>query len=69
MKMLLASYVMQQAGKSHASPVSSSFVNEHRWAFVRGDVDKIQRLINSKADVNKGDYDLRTAIHLVMTSP
>ena len=31
-----------------------------------GDVDQIQRLINSKVDLNQGDYDSRTAIHLVL---
>ncbi len=36
-----------------------------QYAITRGDVDQIQRLINSKVDVNQGDYDSRTAIHLV----
>lgn len=31
-----------------------------------GDIDQIQRLINSKVDLNQGDYDSRTAIHLVI---
>ena len=35
--------------------------------FTRGDIDQIQRLINSKVDVNQGDYDSRTAIHVVTT--
>ncbi len=46
-------------------PVSSILDNKYQLVFVRGDVDQIQRLINSKADLNKGDYDLRTAMHLV----
>ena len=33
--------------------------------FGSGDAEQIQRLINSKVDLNLGDYDSRTAIHLV----
>lgn len=37
------------------------------WAACQGDLDEIKRLIAHGVDVNKGDYDKRTAMHLAST--
>ena len=34
------------------------------WAAAQGDLHEIQRLVASGADLDEGDYDGRTAIHL-----
>ena len=37
------------------------------WAACQGDIDAIKRLIAHGIDVNQGDYDKRTAMHLAST--
>jgi glutaminase len=37
------------------------------WAACQGDIDEIKRLIAHGIDVNEGDYDKRTAMHLAAT--
>ena len=31
-----------------------------------GDLEKLQKLVENKVDPNQGDYDKRTAVHLVI---
>ena len=33
-----------------------------------GNLDKLKKLVDNKVDPNQGDYDLRTAIHVVMAA-
>ena len=48
----------QVAGAAFASAWSSCWL-------CRGDVEQLQRLLNGKADPDQGDYDMRTALHVV----
>jgi hypothetical protein len=36
-----------------------------RIGFYSGDLDKLRKLVDNKIDPNQGDYDMRTAIHVV----
>ena len=33
-----------------------------------GDLEKLKKLVDNKIDPNHGDYDLRTAIHVVCSN-
>ena len=47
-------------------PLAQSIWFEMHVNFGRGDTEQVQRLINSKVDLTVGDYDCRTAIHVVI---
>ncbi len=46
------------------SDIKTTGVMALDWAAAQGDLHEIQRLVASGADLNEGDYDGRTAIHL-----
>ena len=51
--------------KSYSCRIIKRYLELTCHILIRGDIEKLKKLIDNKVDPNQGDYDQRTAMHVV----